>query len=166
MSVLAVVAGMLLASFLVQLALWRIAFPHSQTRALLLIFIIVPVCITGLAFAVDHALRVSAADATRFVLAYVPFALAYAVIYSAIEHRSPALAVISQVAAAGAEGCTTADLEAGFAADDPIADRIRIMVDGAWLSSSDGVITLTPQGKAYAMLFEHAAGFVGLAKGG
>jgi len=166
MAVLLGVAGLLLASFLVQLAVWRVAFPRSQTRALLVIFAIVPVAAAVLAFAGNHALRVSPPDATRFLLAYIGFALAYAVLYSAIEHRSPALSIISQVAEAGAEGCSTADLQARFAEDDPIADRVRIMLQGAWLCSSDDLITLTPQGKAYAMIFEYAAGIVGLAKGG
>jgi len=166
MFVLFGVAGLLLASFLVQLAVWRIAFPRSQTRALLVIFTIVPLCAAGLAVAGIHAFSMSPADATRLILAYVAFTLSYAVIYSAIEHQSPALSIITQVAEAEPEGCRTADLEARFAEDNPITDRIGIMVRGAWLSSSHDVITLTPAGETYAKIFEYAAGFVGIADGG
>jgi len=97
-------AGLLLASFLVQLLIWRVALPRSQTVALLLIFAVVPPCVLATAALSGHALWLPAPETARLVLAYVAFTLAYVVLYSAIEHQSPTLAIISQVAKDGSRG--------------------------------------------------------------
>ena len=92
------------------------------------------------------------------VLAYVAFTLAYVVLYSAIEHQSPTLAIISQVAKDGSRGCASADLYAHFAREDPMSNRIEAMELGGYVQLDEDV--------RYAQLFEYAGGLFGLAKGG
>lgn len=159
-------AGLLFASLIVQLLVWRLALPRSQTLGLLLIFALVPPCVLGAAALGGHGLSLPAPEAARLVLGYVSFALAYVVLYSAIEHQSPTLAIVLRVAQEGSGGCPSSELFASFAREDPMSNRIDAMELGGYVQLDGDVVKLTSHGRRYAELFEYAGGLFGLAKGG
>jgi hypothetical protein len=166
MAVLAIGASLLTASLLVQIGVWRIALPRSQTLGLLCVFALTPACIGALAVATGHVPSLSSADVVRLILGYTSFALAYAVLYSAIEHQSPTLAIVSHVAAAGADGCTTPELFAAFEREGAMTNRIVAIERGGLVRVDRETIVLTAQGRMYAEFFERAAAVFGLAPGG
>jgi hypothetical protein len=161
-------AGILLlaVSFLVQLVVWRVALPRRQTHALLVLFGSAPVLVVGIAWATGHAPGFSAAQAFRVVLFYVSYALAYMVIYSAIENESPTLAIISHVAKAGAEGCDDADLSDRFGRGAAMTGRFALMESSGWVRSDGDRVRLSGEGRKYARFFDAAARIFGITKGG
>lgn len=164
MSVLVIGAGLLVLAFIVQVALWRIALPERQTRALLVLFSVVPILVFGIASASGHPLVLSTAELARLGMMYVSCSLAYVVLYSAIEMQSPTLAIVLDIAARGSEGRTGADLLVRFGRDDPMAGRLAAMERSGWVCRNGDVLRLTAQGRGYARLFEHASTLVGVGR--
>jgi hypothetical protein len=157
-------AGVLLlgSSFLVHLVWWRVSLPKRQTRTLLLIFTVVPV-VVALSLS---GLHLSAAQATLVALFDASCALTYIALYSAIEHQSPTLAIVSRLAAAGDAGCSGDDLQQSFGQELPMANRLALMEQSSWLRADGASLVLTDEGRFFARLFESAANVFGLAKGG
>ena len=165
MTVLLIGAGLLVASFLVQLVLWRSALPGSQTRALLVIFTLVPVCAAAAGFAAQRLPLLSAPELVRLALLYVSCMLAYIVLYSAIEMESPTLAIVSHLARHGTTGSSNAELFARFGSDDTLRSRIAAIEHGGWIHRDGERLVLTPSGRFYAGLFERGSSIVGLGFG-
>jgi hypothetical protein len=107
-----------------------------------------------------------AADAVRILLFYVSCALVYVVLYSAIESRSPSLAIVSYVASCGSAGCAEADLADHITDDEGISARIAAMKATQMIVVSDEQCTLTPAGRRWAELFEFASVIFRLPLGG
>ncbi len=166
MAALLTAFSFLVLSFLVQLVVWRVALPRRHTPALVLIFAITPVVATIAAWATGHALQFSAAEAVRLALFYISFALAYIGIYSAIEMESASLAIIVYVAGAGNAGCDDAELSARFGQGSTIAGRFAVIERGGWVRSEGDTITLSPEGRFWAIVFESASRLFGLSQGG
>jgi hypothetical protein len=168
MPVLLCGVGLLLLAFLAQVAIWRLSLPKSQTRALLVLFALIPPFVFGIAWATQHPIVLSAAELARVGVLYVSCALAYIVLYSAIEMQSPTLAIVSHLAAGGSAGSTDDDLFARFGRDDTLRSRILAIEQGGWVCRTGDVIMLTPSGRFYAGLFDRGSTIVGLGltKGG
>jgi hypothetical protein len=167
MAVLATGAGLLVLAFLVQLAIWRLALPKSQTRALLVLFTCIPPVVFGVAWGLHHPIVLSLPEFAGVGLFYVSCALAYIVLYSAIEMQSPTLAIVTYLAA-GSAGITDEALFARFGRDDTLRSRILAIEQGGWIQRNGDTITLTPSGRFYAGLFDRGSTIVGLGliKGG
>ena len=167
-SVLLFGLGLLMLSFLVQLVVWHVALPKRQTPELIVIFALVPLVVLGSAWASGHLPSLSASDVASLVLLYVACSLAYFVLYSAIEMESPALAIVSYLARAGAAGRTGSDVFDRFGRDDAMRSRVALMEQGGWVYREADLLSLSPQGRFYAKLFDCASTIVGLGltKGG
>jgi len=158
--------GLLACSFLVQLVLFRVRLPSRHTPALLLVYTLVPLIVTAAAWGVHVLPALSPPEVVRVGLFYISFSLAYIVVHSALEMQSPTLAIVSCVAKAGPNGCSDEILSARFGRGVELAQRLALMEQGGWIQSAGDVVTLSPQGRSYAMLFEHAGRAFGLAMGG
>ena len=92
--------------------------------------------------------------------------LVYVVLYSAIESKSPSLAIVSHVASCGSAGCAEADFADRVTDDEGIGTRIAAMAAAQMIVVSDGQCALTPAGRRWARLFEFASTIFRLPLGG
>jgi hypothetical protein len=162
MNDLATAAGLLALSLVTHLVLWRIRLPKRQTRALLLLFIVVPIVAAIVAIAVDHPLALSVPQTLRIALLYVACMLGYVVCYSLVENQSPTLAIVDYLAVAGKAGRSEADILARFGGGTTIEQRVELMAAGGWVHVHGDDIVLTPEGRKYALLFERGARIFGI----
>jgi hypothetical protein len=159
--------ALLLLAFFVHIVAWRVHLPRRSIRALLGIFAATPlVAIPIYSFIAPVAAFADASDAVRILLFYVSCALVYVVLYSAIESRSPSLAIVSYVASCGSAGCAGADLAGRITDDEGISARVAAMKAARMIVVSDGQCTLTPAGRRWAGLFEFASAIFRLPLGG
>jgi hypothetical protein len=161
--------GLLMLAFVAHVIAWRIRLPRRPIHALLCIFAATPLVAVLICLAIEPLpvlTDVSLADASRILLFYVSCSLVYAVLYSAIESRSPSLAIVSHVASRGSAGCAEADIADHIIDDQSISGRIAAMKAGGMIVASDGKCTLTPSGRLWAALFEFASTIFRLPLGG
>jgi hypothetical protein len=158
--------ALLVASFLVQLVVWRIALPRRQTPALLVLFAIVPPLAVAAALLLGYRIPFSVAESLRIALFYASFSLVYVCCYSAVETESASLAIVTFVASAGSVGRDDAELHARFGGGSTIGERLDQIERSGWTERAGDTITLTPQGHFWAELFELAGRTFGLKKGG
>jgi hypothetical protein len=156
---------LLLLAFFVHIVAWRVRLPRRSIRALLCIFAATPLVVVPIYFAIEPAFT-DASDAVRILLFYVSCALVYVVLYSAIESRSPSLAIVSYVASRGSAGCAEADFADHVIDDEGISTRIAAMIAAKMIVVSNGQCTLTPAGRRWAKLFELASAIFRLPLGG
>jgi len=167
MTVLLAGIGLLFLSFCAQLVFWRIFIPGRQIRALLVIFVLVPLIAVGLLQITGMAevlARFSAAEIVRLAILYVSCALTYIVLYSAIEEQSPTLAIISYVA--GRSQCTGADLVERFGKGHELSQRIELLARSEFVRQEGDRYRLAPAGHRFAKLFDAANRLFGLESGG
>lgn len=156
---------LLLLAFFVHIVAWRVRLPRRSIRALLCIFAATPLVVVPIYFAIEPAFT-DASDAVRILLFYVSCALVYVVLYSAIESKSPSLAIVSYLASCGSAGCVEADFAGHVTDDEGISTRIAAMTAVQMIVVSDGQCTLTPAGRRWAKLFEFASTIFRLPLGG
>ena len=156
----------MLLAFFVHIVAWRVRLPKRSIRALLCIFAATPlVVVVPIYFAIEPAFT-DASDAVRILLFYVSCALVYVVLYSAIESKSPSLAIVSYLASCGRAGCAEADFADHVTDDEGISTRIAAMTAAQMIVVSNGQCTLTPAGRRWAKLFELASAIFRLPLGG
>jgi hypothetical protein len=149
---------LLLLAFFVHIVAWRLRLPRRSIRALLCIFAATPLVVVPIYFAVEPSPAfIDASGAVRILLFYVSCALVYVVLYSAIESKSPSLAIVSYVASCGSAGCAEADFADHVVDDEGVSTRIAAMQAAQMIVVSDGQCTLTPAGRRWAELFEFAS---------
>jgi hypothetical protein len=160
--------GLLALAFLVHVALWHLTVPKRQTRALLLIFVLIPV--VAAAASVSGLLPIfvglSTPHALRLMLFYASCALAYICTYSAVEMPSPTLTIISYIARCGAAGCSEQQIAVRLGTNDFVGERIHAMVASRLAIIDQDNCRLTRSGRFYATLFELAAATFRLPMGG
>jgi hypothetical protein len=167
MTVLLAGAGLLFLSFCAQLVLWRIFVPGRQIRALLVVFFLVPWAVIGVLQIVGTPTAlaiISAAEGVRLAIFYSACALAYTVLYSAIEQQSPTLAIVSYVAKR--PRCTYADLVDKFGKGHELSHRIELLTRSEFVRQESGRYRLAPAGHRFAKLFDAANRLFGLESGG
>jgi len=167
MTVLLAGIGLLFLSFCAQLMLWRIFVPARQIRTLLMIFFLVPLIVIGALQIIGTPIvlaALSAAEIVRFGILYVSCALAYIVLFSAIEEQSPTLAIISYVA--GRSRCTDVDLVDRFGKGRELAQRIELLARSEFVRQEGERYRLSPAGDRLAKLFDAANRLFGLESGG
>ena len=158
---------LLLLAFFVHIVAWRLRLPRRSIRALLCIFAATPLVVVPIYFAVEPSPAFTdASDAFRILLFYGSCSLVYVVLYSAIESKSPSLAIVSYVASCGSAGCAEADLADHIIDDEGISARIAAMKATQMIVVSDEQCTLTPAGRRWAELFEFASAIFRLPLGG
>ena len=159
--------GLLFLAFCAQLVLWRIFVPGRQIRALLVVFTLVPLVVFGVLQVTgtpEGLATLSAAEIVRLVIFYVSCALAYIVLYSAIEEQSPTLAIVSYVA--GRSRCTGADLVDRFGKGHELSQRIELLARSEFVTYEGSRYRLAPVGHRFAKLFDAANRLFGLETGG
>jgi hypothetical protein len=157
----------LLLAFFVHIIAWRVHPPRRSIRALLCIFAATPLVVVPVYFAIEPLPAFAdASDAVRIVLFYVACSLVYVVLYSAIEGKSPSLAIVSYVASCGSAGCAEADFADHVVDDEGISTRIAAMTAAQMIVVSDGLCMLTPAGRRWAERFEFASTVFRLPLGG
>jgi len=160
--------GLLTLAFLVHVVLWRVAVPKRQTRALLLIFVLIPTA--AAAALVSGQLPIfaglSTPQALRLMLFYVSCSLAYICTYSAVDMPSPTLTIISYIASCGAAGCSEQQIADRLGTSDIVGERIHAMVASRLAIIDQDSCRLTRSGRFYATLFELAAATFRLPMGG
>jgi hypothetical protein len=166
MTVLLTGVGLLLLSFCAQLALWRIFIPSRQIRALLLVFILMPLIVAGVVqlTGIPMPAALSAAEMVRLAIFYVSCALTYIVLFSAIEEQSPTLAIISYVAKKSQ--CSVADLVDRFGRGHELSQRIELLARSEFVRQEGNRYRLSPAGDRLAKLFDAANRLFGLESGG
>ena len=167
MNVLLTGIALLLISFCSQLLLWRLWIPARQIRALLVIFLLVPLlAVAGALIAGVPAFlaALTAPEITRLVIFYVSCSLVYVVLYSAIEEKSPTLSIVSYVARKGE--CSEADLFGQFGKGSELSQRIELLTLSKLVECDDAGYRLTPGGRRFATLFDAANRLFGLELGG
>ncbi len=158
---------LLLLAFFLHVIAWRVRPPRRSIRALLGIFAATPLVVVPIYFAIEPSPAFTdASDAARILLFYVSCALVYVVLYSAIESKSPSLAIVSYAASCGRAGCAEADFAEHIVDDERISTRIAEMTAAQMIVVSAGQCTLTPAGRRWARLFEFASTVFRLPLGG
>ena len=142
--------GLLFASFAVHVVLWRVRVPRSQSSALLLIFLIVPVTIgaamwTGARFQMTPA--ISGWHWVGIFVFQAGATLSYLVIYTGIEEESPSLVIIR---ALGRAGCARSELAALVTEERFVQPRLRSLGSGGFVDLADGGRRLTRKGQQTA----------------
>jgi hypothetical protein len=163
------VLALLMLALIVHIVTWRVHLPKRSIRALLCIFAATPLVVVAIYFAIESwpvFTGASLADAVRILLFYVSCSLVYVVLYSAIEAKSPSLAIVSYVASCGGAGCAGADLANHITDDDSISTRIAAMKASGMIVVKDGLCSLTTAGHLWAALFEFASNIFRLPLGG
>ena len=167
MNVLLTGIALLLISFCSQLLLWRLWIPARQIRALLVIFLLVPLlAVAGALIAGVPAClaALTAPEITRLVIFSVSCYLVYFVLYSAVEEKSPTLSIVSYVARKGE--CSEADLFGQFGKGSELSQRIELLTLSKLVECDDAGYRLTPGGWRFATLFDAANRLFGLELGG
>jgi hypothetical protein len=145
----------LVIAFLIHIIMWRLALPKRQTAALLGIFFgtLAAWLVASYFFAGTWFTAGTLWQAVHVTLFHAACTLAYAAAYSAIEHRSPSMALLTAVADSGAAGCTRDELLQALTDVHPVAVRLRAMEGDGMVVFRGGDYCLTRKGRAWACVF-------------
>jgi hypothetical protein len=169
MLVAALAFALFLAAFLLHWIIWRIKIPRRQTAALLLILLgTLPVGLAAVLFV--SALRcfgpIGIWELLHISIFHVALSLAYIVAYTAIEGRSPSMALLVCVADARGQGRTREELEQLLRGDDPVTARLQAMLLDGMIAQVDRSYRLTAKGWAWARALGSFRRLLGMEKGG
>jgi len=138
-------------AFSIHVLVWRVALPTKQTAALLSIFsgILTAWLVASYFLSGRWLTAVDLWQALHVALFHAAFTLAYAAAYSAIEHRSPSMALLTAVADSGDDGCASHALRHVLADVHPVNLRLRAMVGDGMAVFGDGKYCLTRKGRTW-----------------
>lgn len=163
-----------LLSFAVHVALWRMRLPRRQTRALLLIFsacLILSLWSLSIAQGWDGCPRwvplpMGIAQYVHIAILVAALALAYVTTYSAVEVDSPSLLIVLAIARAGREGLEKARFEQQFSDDVLVRPRIRDLVRDGMVAVDHGRHSITQKGRRFVAIMIAYRTLLGAGKGG
>ena len=161
--------GLFLAAFLLHWIIWRIRIPRRQSAALLVILLgSLPVGLAAAALlsGLEFLRPIGFWEKFHVSTFHVALSLAYIVAYTAIEGRSPSMALLVYVADGEGQGRTWQELESVLRGDDPVAARLRAMLLEGMIVQTDGSYKLTPKGWAWARTLGCFRSLLGMEKGG
>jgi hypothetical protein len=169
MKITCIAFGLFACSFLLHWIIWRIKIPRRQTASLLAIFmgsLLVGLAALGVVPALQRFTPVGFWQYAHVAIFQIAMSLAYIVAYSAIEERSPTMALMSFVAAAGERGRTQEELFALLKGFLPIEARLNALLRDGMFVEVDGRYRLTAKGKAWDYSFNVWRHLTRLRKGG
>lgn len=150
--------------FLLQIVWWRVRLPSLSS--VLGLFATAFVVLSAVAL-YWHVLTLGFVDYARLALLYAAMVLSYTIVCTHAQTRSPALTIIKYIAGYQRDGgCPENKLVRHFLGLDAMADRLKLMEASDLIRFADGKCRLTNKGRFFARLFEFAAQFFGLPKGG
>lgn len=150
--------------FIFQVAWWRVRGPSISSVLALFALSFVGLSVAGLHWGI---LIVGVVDYVRLTLLYISVVLCYAILSSAVAVHSPTLSMITYIADCGRRsGCPEDELMRRFLSQGAMTNRLKLMEAGGLLRIADGRGALTNKGSFFARVFEFAAHFFGLPKGG
>jgi hypothetical protein len=161
--------ALFLAAFLLHWIIWRIRIPRRQSAALLLILLgTLPAGLAAVALVPAWQAFGPRGFWEYFQVAifHAALSLAYVVAYSAIEGRSPSMALLVYVADAGGQGRTREQLASLLRGENPVAARLQAMLRDKMVVQSGSHFVLTVKGWAWARSLGAFRGFLGMEKGG
>ena len=161
-------AGVFGVAFVVHWTWWRVQIPSRQSAVLLCIFFA-----TLCGWMVTSAIAPDSFLAPRTIwellhvsIFHVALALAYVVAYSAIEHRSPSMTVLTFVADSGDDGRLVTEVRGIIEADSPVEIRLAAMLRDGMILEENGNFCLTAKGRAWAIVLSRWRQLLGLPPGG
>jgi len=161
--------GLFLAAFLLHWIIWRIRIPRRQTAALMLILLgALPAGLIAVTFVPalqDFGPR-GLWEVFHVSTFHVALSLAYIVAYTAIEGRSPSMALLVYVADARGQGRTREELESVLRGENPVAARLQAMLLDKMVVQNGGLFVLTVKGWAWARGLGTFRKVLGMGKGG
>lgn len=169
MKILILTTVLLGSAFVVHWLVWRIRVPRRQTAALLAIFfgaLCVGIPMAACApLAAGFTLR-GPWECLHVAIFHVAVALAYIVVYSALEERSPSMTVLSFINEAGCAGRTREEITRVLRTASPVEVRLDAAIRDKMLVETGGRCELTPKGRAWAVSYEWLRHFLCLTRGG
>jgi len=161
--------GLFLAALLLHWIVWRVRVPRRQSAALLVILLgSLPVGLAAVSFV--PALQVFAPrgfwEIFHVSTFHVALSLAYIVAYTAIEGRSPSMALLVYVADARGQGRTREELESVLRGENPVEARLQAMLLDKMVIRNGGRFALTLKGWAWARGLGTFRKLLGMEKGG
>jgi hypothetical protein len=167
------IAGLAFGLFLVALLLhwivWRIRIPRRQTAALLVILLgALPVGLAAVIWVptLQFFGPIGFWEVLHISTFHVALSLAYIVGYTAIEGRSPSMALLVHVADARGKGCTREELHRVLRGENPVAARLEAMLLDGMVVQANGAYRLTAKGWAWARALGYFRSLLGMEKGG
>jgi hypothetical protein len=149
MSAFLIASGFFFLSLTVHVGVWRLRLPKHHTRALLLIFALVPVVGAGVLLMMGRNPGwpgLQLADVPGMALFYLGATACYLITYAGVEEVSPSLLIIRALEAAPAKGCTRDELAALITKERFVLPRLRALQRDGLLAPADTGAALTARG--------------------
>ena len=160
MAVLLLGMILFLVAFAVHVVWWRTRTPHRQTRAMLVIFLLLPSGLLATLATLGPARSLAGIPLPsdpfaylHIILCYSALALAYVTTAGEIEVDSPSLIMSLIIGRAGPQGITRRDLESILCDDVMVKPRLHDLVRDRMAVLEDGKYRVTPKGATLARLF-------------
>jgi hypothetical protein len=157
------------AAFLLHWLVWRIRIPRRQTAAILLILLgSLPAGLAAVIWlpALAWIGPLSFWEILHVAEFHIALSLAYVVAYTAIEGRSPSMALLVYVADADGRGRTREELESLLRDENPVEARLRAMLLDQMVVREADSFRLTPKGWAWAHSLGSFRALLKMEKGG
>jgi hypothetical protein len=146
-------AGLFVIGLAVHLGTWRVRRPKRPFLALVLIFGSLLVVVVGSAGLWRQWVGLGGWDLVQLSVFHLSMSLAYIVTYTALE-GSPSVALVTFIAAAGAEGRELFELYGAIGDDQILGNRFQSLVDNGLLrANARGAYYLTRKGRFWAEVF-------------
>lgn len=161
-------SGLFAAAFLAHWLWWRVRIPARQTLTLLVVFL-GALAAWSAAAVLDPESPIaprSSWEMLHVAVVHVSLTLAYVVAYSAIEHRSPSMTVLTFVADAGTAGRSAAEVRGLLEAACPVEVRLRAMVRERMVHEEGDRYRLAAKGHAWAVALSGWRRLLRLPRGG
>jgi len=161
--------SLFLAAFLLHWIIWRIRIPRRQSAALLVILLgTLPVGLAAVILvpALQFFGPLGFWEVLHVATFHVALSLAYIVAYTAIEGRSPSMALLVYVADARGQGRTREELESALRGENPVAARVQAMLLDGMIVQAEGSYRLTAKGWAWARALGSFRRLLAMEKGG
>lgn len=162
-------ALLLLTTFLLHVAIWRVRLPKAHTRALLVLFFgTLPLALAiNTLLPAGWPLRLTGFwEHAHVCLFHIAMSLAYIEFYTAIEEESPSLTLLLFVEQAGDAGRDEGELLGLIDDQFIVGGRLRALVRAGVVAQSSGRYRLTASGRAWARFFQFTRWLYRLQLGG
>jgi hypothetical protein len=156
--------ALLAAAFFLHVLIWRVHRPSRQIPSLLAWFVVFFVlAVSVLAWL---GWRLTSWEFATVSLFYGALAVAYVVLYSAIEEDSPSMSLVRDIAVAGPGGRTREELNEVLGRSQIVERRISAMLRDGMVVSDGDRLRLSPKGDRVARILALAAAVMNLDLGG